>query len=121
MHVVALPERYVSMKAGSQFQRWLDADLRLAAADPAVKWRVAFDHRPFHSTGQRHGADHTYVKWVQPVLEKYHFDVVFSGHEHTYERTLPMLDGVPRSKNPKAWSQGTGIAYVVTGGGGAPV
>jgi acid phosphatase type 7 len=55
------------------------------------------------------------------VLEKYHFDVVFSGHEHEYERTLPMLDGVPRSFNHTAWAQGSGIAYVVTGGGGAPV
>ena len=119
--MVALPERYIDMKAGSRFQRWLDADLRQAAADAAVKWRVAFDHRPFYSTGRRHGADHTYVKWVRPVLEKYHVDVVFSGHEHTYERTLPILDGVPRSGNPTAWTQGVGPAYVVTGGGGAPV
>ena len=121
MHVVALPERYIDMKAGSRFQQWLDADLRQAAADPAIKWRVAFDHRPFYSTGQRHGADHTYVKWVRPVLEKYHVDVVFSGHEHTYERTLPMLNGVARSESPKTWTQGAGPAYVVTGGGGAPV
>jgi hypothetical protein len=121
VHVVALPERYISMKAGGRFQRWLDADLRRAAADPAVKWRIAFDHRPFYSTGQRHGADHTYVKWVRPVLEKYHVDVVFSGHEHTYERTLPMLNGVDRSRSRAAWAQGTGIAYVVTGGGGAPI
>ena len=121
VHVVALPERYIDMKAGSRFQQWLDADLRQAAADPAIKWRVAFDHRPFYSTGQRHGADHTYVKWVRPVLEKYHVDVVFSGHEHTYERTLPMLNGVARSESPKTWTQGAGPAYVVTGGGGAPV
>jgi acid phosphatase type 7 len=121
VHVVALPERYIDMKAGSQFQQWLDADLRQAAADRTVKWRVAFDHRPFYSTGQRHGADHTYVKWVRPVLEKYHVDLVFSGHEHTYERTLPMLNGVPLSKNPRTWAQGVGTAYVVTGGGGAPI
>jgi hypothetical protein len=120
VHVVALPERYINMKAGSRFQRWLEADLRAAAADPAVKWRIAFDHRPFYSTGLRHGGDHTYVKWVRPVLEKYQVDIVFSGHEHTYERTLPMVNGVPRSGRA-TWTQGTGIAYVVTGGGGAPI
>jgi hypothetical protein len=121
LHVVALPEHYIDMKAGSRFQHWLDADLRQAAANPAVKWRVAFGHRPFYSSGRRHGGDHKYVKWVRPVLEKYHVDIVFSGHEHTYERTLPMLNGVPRSKAPKAWTQGVGTAYVVTGGGGAPI
>ncbi len=121
VHVVALPERYIDMKAGSRFQQWLEADLRQAAADPAIKWRVAFDHRPFYSTGQRHGADHTYVKWVRPVLERYHFDLVFSGHEHTYERSLPMLNGTPRAQSAKTWTQGIGTAYVVTGGGGAPI
>jgi hypothetical protein len=121
VHVVALPERYIDMKAGSRFQQWLDTDLRQAAADPAIKWRVAFDHRPFYSTGQRHGADHTYVKWVRPVLERHHVDVVFSGHEHTYERTLPMRNGVPQSRSPTTWTQGVGSLYVVTGGGGAPV
>lgn len=121
VHVVALPERYINMKVGSRFRRWLEADLQQAAADPAVKWRIAFDHRPFYSTGRRHGADHTYVKWVRPVLEKYHFDIVFSGHEHEYERTLPMINGAPRSRVSTAWAKGTGIAYVVTGGGGAPI
>ncbi len=121
VHVVALPERYIDMKAGSRFQQWLDADLRRAAADPAIKWRVAFDHRPFYSTGRRHGADHTYVKWVRPVLEKYHVDIVFSGHEHEYERTLPTRNGTPESNSPTTWTQGVGTAYVVTGGGGAPI
>jgi len=121
VHVVALPERYVDMKAGGRFQQWLEDDLRRAAANPAITWRVAFDHRPFYSTGQRHGADHTYVKWVQPVLEKYHFDLVFSGHEHEYERTLPMLKGVASTADRYSWRKGVGIAYVVTGGGGAPV
>jgi len=121
LHVVALPERYIDLTAGSYFRRWLDADLRQAAADPAIKWRIAFDHRPFFSTGQRHGADHSYVKWVLPVLERYHVDLVFSGHEHVYERTLPMLGGTLRSKNSARWTQGVGTAYVVTGGGGAPI
>ena len=32
-----------------------------------------------------------------------------------------MLNGVDRSRSRAAWAQGTGIAYVVTGGGGAPI
>jgi predicted phosphodiesterase len=37
-----------------------------------------------------------------PLFEEYHVDIVFSGHDHDYERSV---------KN--------GIYYIVTGGGGA--
>jgi hypothetical protein len=121
VYIVALPEMYVSMKPGSPFRAWLDADLRTTAADPDIKWRIAFSHRPFYSTGTRHGPDQTYLNLVRPALERYRFDLVISGHEHQYERTAPMLNGVARSVDRNAWTRGTGIAYVVTGGGGAPL
>ena len=120
VHVVALPERYVDMKANSDFRRWLEDDLRTACANPAIQWRIAFNHRPFYSTGRRHGPDQTYQKWVAPILEQYHVDLVFSGHEHVYERSLPMNGGTPVTRRANKWRQGAGTAYVVTGGGGAP-
>lgn len=38
-----------------------------------------------------------------PLFKKYHVDVVFTGHAHDYERTVPI----------------NGVTYFVTGGGGA--
>ncbi len=32
--------------------------------------------------------------WV-PLFEKFHLDVAFEHHDHTYKRTLPLLQGLP--------------------------
>ncbi len=47
-----------------------------------------------------------------PIFERYGFKMVFSGHEHNYERTYPIKKG---TVDP------TGVVYVITGGGGAPL
>jgi uncharacterized protein (TIGR03437 family) len=46
-----------------------------------------------------------------PIFEKYGVQLVFSGHEHTYQRTKPMRGGVPVTSGP-------GIVYMVSGGAG---
>jgi hypothetical protein len=67
LHIVALPERYIDLTAGSYFQRWLDADLRQAAADPTIKWRITFGHRPFFSTGRPASRRGSFVRRVGPA------------------------------------------------------
>ena len=51
---------------------------------------------------------HCYV----PVLEQYGCDLVLCGHNHWYERTVPVLDDEENS---------SGIVHITTGGGGAPL
>jgi hypothetical protein len=120
VHVVALPEHYVDIGKNSEFLRWLRADLEAMCSNPTIRWRIAFNHRPFYSTGRRYGADRTQREYIAPTLERYGFDLVFSGHEHNYERSLQMRGGKPVTKNPDSWQKDAGTAYVVTGGGGAP-
>ena len=119
VHVVALPEIYVPMGPGTPFRRWLDADLTTADRDPLVRWTVAFDHRPFYSSGQRHGPYEQFVHDELPTLEQHHVDLVLSGHEHNYERTLPLRGGTVVSRDRTHVRKGQGITYVLTGGGGA--
>lgn len=63
---------------------------------------IAF-HYPLLSTGL-HGDELGLGPILMPLFEKYDVDIVFSGHDHDYER-----------------SYREGIYYVVTGGGGAPL
>ncbi len=64
-----------------------------------------FFHRPAYSSGPHRGEQEAedLRTILVPKFKQYKVDMVFSGHEHLYERI----------------SEG-GIQYVVTGGGGAP-
>ena len=66
------------------------------------KWKIAFFHHPPYSSAGRHGSDKKIREAVHPLFIKYGIDVVFTGHDHTYERIKPM----------------DGIQYFVTGAGG---
>jgi Calcineurin-like phosphoesterase/Purple acid Phosphatase, N-terminal domain len=119
LHLVALPEEYVDMRPGKAFNTWLVSDLQAARHRRSVRWIIAIDHRPFYSTGTRHGSEPVYDRDVLPVLEHYHADLVISGHEHNYERTFPLRASQPTTRDSVRWAQGEGTAFVVTGGGGA--
>lgn len=101
-----------SGSAGDAQERWLEADLARAAADPAIRWTVVTFHRPPYSSGS-HGSDTNLRTRWGPIFEKHGVDVVFNGHDHHYERTFPMAGGERVGRG--------GVVYVVTGGAGAPV
>jgi 3',5'-cyclic AMP phosphodiesterase CpdA len=77
---------------------WLTAEL---AKDPNA-WRVAFFHHPPYSSGGRHGSDEQVGQILHPLFVRHGVDVVFTGHDHFYERIKPQ----------------DGITYFVSGGAG---
>jgi len=90
---------------------WLDNDLRVTRK----YWKVVFFHAPGYATGV-HQAEPTageVRQGIVPILEKYGVQLVFNGHEHTYQRTYELIEGVPVAPNSG------GIVYVTSGGGGA--
>ena len=68
---------------------WLTEQL---AKDPN-KWRVAFFHHPPYSSGGRHGSDEDVRTVLHPLFVANGIDVVFTGHDHFYERVKPQ-DGI---------------------------
>jgi predicted phosphodiesterase len=63
----------------------LEGQLRTSRA----RWKIAYFHHPIYSSGGRHGSEMDLRLLVEPLFIKYGVDVVFSGHEHFYERVNP--------------------------------
>ena len=64
---------------------WLERTLQASRAT----WKIAFFHHPLYSSGGRHGSEKDLRGALEPLLIRYGVQVVFSGHDHVYERVKP--------------------------------
>ncbi len=83
---------------GKEQLAWLEKALQESTED----WKIAFFHHPPYSSGDRHGSDLRLRKVLEPLFVRYNVSVVFTGHDHFYERIKPQQ----------------GIVYFVDGAGG---
>lgn len=95
-HVIGLDSNKV---ADPEQKRWLETALKAPA-----RWKIVYFHHPAFSSAEYGDTPSVQLHWV-PLFEQYGVDLVFNGHAHGYERTVPI----------------NGVTYVVTGGGGAPL
>ncbi len=65
--------------------QWLEKQLKASKAD----WKICFFHHPLYSDGKYHGPDKDLRARLEPIFEGGGVNVVFSGHEHLYERIKP--------------------------------
>jgi predicted phosphodiesterase len=63
---------------------WLEPELANSGSD----WKIAYFHHPLYSSGM-HGSQVDLRVVLEPLFLKYGVDVVFSGHEHFYQRIKP--------------------------------
>ena len=63
---------------------WLEKELAGSGSD----WKIAFFHHPPYASGM-HGSDEILKGQLEPLFLKYGVNVVFTGHEHFYERIKP--------------------------------
>lgn len=78
--------------------RWFEAALQ-QSREP---WKIAYFHHPLYGNAGRHGSAVDMRVLLEPLLVRYGVTVVFTGHDHVYERLKPQR----------------GITYFVTGSGG---
>ena len=64
---------------------WLDASLRDARED----WKICYFHHPLYSNAGRHGSSVDLRVLLEPIFVKHGVNVVFTGHDHVYERVKP--------------------------------
>jgi len=65
---------------------WLETQLRDAGNGD---WKVCYFHHPLYTSAKFHGPSLDLRQSLEPLFIKYGVDVVFSGHEHVYERVHP--------------------------------
>jgi hypothetical protein len=95
--------RFVALNSNHPADRaqlsWFDG----AFGDTGTKWRISFFHHPLYSSGTHGPQSREIIRpALEPALVRNRVDVVFSGHDHLYERIAPQQ----------------GIRYFVSGGGG---
>jgi predicted phosphodiesterase len=64
---------------------WLKKEL----AGSGSEWKVAFFHHPLYSSGEKHGSNTVLREQIEPLFVEHGVDIVFTGHEHFYERLKP--------------------------------
>lgn len=79
---LALDSNYMDPKQLS----WLQSQLQRA---PESDWKICFFHHPLYSSARKHGPDTDLRLVLEPLFIQYGVNVVFSGHEHVYERMNP--------------------------------
>lgn len=97
--------------AGARFfvldSRSFDPDqldwFRRELAESGTHWKIAYFHHPIYTSGRYRSTARALRLVLEPILIDGDVDVVLSGHEHVYERTLPQH----------------GISYFVSGAAGS--
>lgn len=87
---------------------WLDGDL----AQTAQPWRFVSHHKPAYSSCTTHGSDEELQALWSPVEEAHGVQLDLTGHNHNYERSVPLRGGLEVAP-------GKGTVYVVSAGAGA--
>lgn len=110
--------------AGEQ-TAWLSRTLAaLRAPGSGIDFVVVFMHHAPYSTNDTHASEGGIrEEWV-PLFDRYAVDLAISGHNHVYERTLPLRAGAVVATDSSEVNSGEvnstrGTTYITAGGGGA--
>ncbi len=116
---------------------WLESDLRRASK---ATWRFVAFHHPGFNSSKAHFQDQ-WMRRLSPIFEKFKVQMVFSGHVHAYQRSLPLTFQPSAEKEARIKPGGRGevngtfnldkdfdglkitktkgIIYIISGAGGA--
>ncbi len=106
LHLVVLNDMATGDDADEQ-AAWLAQDV--VNADRS--WYIPSHHQPSWTDGNHVANTDARDEW-NPLFEPWAPTVVLAGHNHLYERTVPIVGEVQDE---------SGVTYVTTGGAGAPL
>ena len=91
---------------------WLEARLEAAADDDEIVWKIVTYHHPAYSSSNHGSTGRVRDTWL-PIFERFGVDLAIAGHDHNYERSVPI-------KAKAAVADGEGVVHVNAGGFFAP-
>ncbi|MBV9865910.1 MAG: metallophosphoesterase [Abitibacteriaceae bacterium] len=134
-HFLCLDSNIYVDPTNAQLQAWIEQDL----AKTDAPWKFVVYHHPAFNVGDDHYKEQ-HMRVLSPLFEKHRVDIVFNGHEHSYQRTRPMrfepMDtsrasllndkdrrvpgkfSIDRRFDGNAATKADGIIYITTGAGG---
>ncbi|MCK7625894.1 metallophosphoesterase family protein [Streptomyces sp. RS10V-4] len=120
-------DTYVRGYSDGAQRRWLERELKAARSNAGIDWIVVFMHHPMISSSRSgSGSDLGIRAAWGPLFDAYGVDLVLCGHEHYYERSLPVRGTLPNeARTPVPVSTRTDVAdtakgtvHMIIGGGG---
>jgi uncharacterized protein (TIGR03437 family) len=109
-HFVSVDSNQLPGEGADRMLDWFQRDL----GKTRKYWKIVYFHHAPYPTGH-HRNDPVCAlarQRIIPIVERYGVQLVLAGHEHAYERTLPLRSGA-------AVSSGPSTVYIISGGGGA--
>lgn len=117
--------------ANPALRAWMEKDLRGTTAP----WKFACFHAPAFHGSREHWTEQK-MRLLEPIFEATGVNIVFAGHVHNYQRSLPFFFTPSAAKRDdrgrwagtfefdqkfdgKTNTQPAGIIHIVSGGGGA--
>jgi acid phosphatase type 7 len=100
IHFVVI-DNYSDFSSNSEQYKWLVSDM---ASSQNYLFRLVVMHLPVYSSGLHQTKVKKLKNTLVPLFEKYNVDIVFSGHNHCYEKACA-----------------NNVFYITTAGGGAPL
>jgi len=98
-------------------QNWLINDMKASDA----KWKIVLTHRPPYTMGSHANSPDLIPmrRTLVPLFDRAGVDLVMSGHDHIYARTLPMRGDKPAGEPANAYTNPAGTLYLLPGAAGS--
>jgi len=111
VHFVVIDSQFDEEKSVANFidiqKEWIEKDL----ASTQKEWKIVLFHKSIYYNSNNR-ANELLKNAFTPLFDKYHVDLVFNAHDHSFSRTFPI-------KNDKYVSKPSeGTVYYITGRSG---
>jgi hypothetical protein len=125
-HFLVLDTDRNPYSSGSAQYNFAENDLQSASQNPDIDWIIVYFHRPPYTSPSSSSASTSVRDPYHPLFDKYGVDLVFTGHNHNYQRTFPLNynpsdpeDPTVTSTNTNDYTNPQGAIFAIVGTGGA--